>query len=369
MEKKLEKQGSMCIGFVDLEKVFDTMSRKMVMATLRWLGVPEAEIRMVEATYEQTSGRVIIGAAMSEQFSVNIGLRQGSALSPLLFIVVIELISRKVSMKNASRKLLYADDLAIVAEDKEELNESLEEWKEAFKQHGLRVNLEKTDVLSIGAHREELNIKLEGRTIRQNNSFIYLSGAVSSDGRSETEVRRRVQAGANAWRQVEGVMSDRHISKKLKGKVLGACVTPAMLYGLETLPLTEKHQHRLKVCENNWVRRIAGVKRVDRRRMDELREEVGIQKCLMGRLVKSRMKWAGHVERMKEDRLPRMAYVHQERGKGKRGRPRMRWRDCIERDTRNAELEDVDWRMLAQDRGQWRMVVHRAAETCSHPYP
>ena len=200
-------------------------------------------------------------------------------------------------MKDTSRKLLYADNLTIVAKDKEELNESLEEWKEAFKQHGLRVNFEKTEVLSIGAHREELSIKLEGRTIRQNNSFIYLGGAVSSDGRSETDVRRRVQDGANTWRQVEGVMSDSHISKKLKGKVLGACVTQAMLYGLETLPVFEKHQRRLQVCENNWVRRIAGVKRVDRRRMDELREKVGIQKCLMGRLVKSRMKWAGHVER------------------------------------------------------------------------
>ena len=59
-------------------------------------------------------------------------------------------------MKDTSRKLLYADDLAIVAEDKEELNESLEEWKEAFKQNGLRVNLEKTEVLSMSivAHRE-----------------------------------------------------------------------------------------------------------------------------------------------------------------------------------------------------------------------
>ena len=71
--------------------------------------------------------------------------------------------------------------------------------KETFKQHGLRVNLEKTEVLSIGACRE-LNIKLEGRTIRQKQQFTYLGGAVSSDGRSETEVRRRVQAGANAWR-------------------------------------------------------------------------------------------------------------------------------------------------------------------------
>ncbi len=71
---------------------------------------------------------------------------------------------------------------------------------------------------------------------------------MSSDGRSKTEVRRRVQAGANEWRQVEGVMtSDRHISKKLKGKLLGECVTPEMLYGLETSPFSEKHQHRLQL--------------------------------------------------------------------------------------------------------------------------
>ena len=101
MEKKLEKQGSMCIGFVDLEKAFDTVSRKMVITTLRWMGVPEAEVRMLEATHEQTNGRVIIGVGMSDQFSVNIGLRQGSALNPLLFIVVMELISRKVSMKTS----------------------------------------------------------------------------------------------------------------------------------------------------------------------------------------------------------------------------------------------------------------------------
>ena len=56
-------------------------------------------------------------------------------------------------------------------------------------------------------------------------------------------------------------------------------------------------------------------------------------------------------------------------GKRKRGRPRMRWRDDIERDMRKAELEDVDWRMVAQDRGHCRRVVHWATETCSHPYP
>ena len=56
MEKKLEKQGRMYIGFVDLKMAFDTVSREMVMATLRWLGVPEAEVRMVEATHDRRMG-------------------------------------------------------------------------------------------------------------------------------------------------------------------------------------------------------------------------------------------------------------------------------------------------------------------------
>ena len=65
---------------------------------------------------------------------------------------------------------------------------------------------------------------------------------VTEDGHSEVEVRRRIQAGANAWRKVKGFMLDRTISKKLKGKVLRACVTPACLYGLETVALTEQQQ-------------------------------------------------------------------------------------------------------------------------------
>ena len=60
---------------------------------------------------------------------------------------------------------------------------------------------------------------------------------------------RRREDGANAWRAVEGVMADRRISKRLKGKVMSTCVTPACLYGAETLALTELQQQRLQVCE------------------------------------------------------------------------------------------------------------------------
>ena len=55
------------------------------------------------------------------------------------------------------------------------------------------------------------------------------------------------------------IMSDRHISKKLKWKVMGTCVTPSCIYGMETVALPGAQQQRLQVCENNWIRRIAGL--------------------------------------------------------------------------------------------------------------
>ena len=268
---RLEVQDSMALGFVDLEKAFDAVPREMVMATLRWMGVPEAELRMVEGTYEKTTARVVVGEGASEEFEVKIGLRQGSMLSPLLFIAVLDLISRKTVVKDTMKKLLYADDLTLVANGKQELHETLEEWNGLFIKYGLKPNLEKTEVLHIGHQREELDIELEGKKLNKRDSFVYLGGAVCGDGKTGGEVRR-----ANTWRAVEWVMADRRISKRLKGKVMSTCVTPTCLYGTETLALTELQQQRLQVCENNWVRKIPRVTRADRRRMMELRGETGM---------------------------------------------------------------------------------------------
>ena len=79
---------------------------------------------------------------------------------------------------------------------------------------------------------------MDSKEIKQVDGFVYLGGKVTEDGHSEVEVRRRIQAGANAWRNVNGVMLDRNILKKLKGKVLRARATPACLCGLETLPFS-----------------------------------------------------------------------------------------------------------------------------------
>ena len=94
----------------------------MAIATLRWMGAPESEERMFEAMYENTIGRVVVGTGMSNEFQVNIGLRQCSALSPLLFI-----FSCTNQQEDAPRKIMCLDDIVIVAEHREKLQGALEE--------------------------------------------------------------------------------------------------------------------------------------------------------------------------------------------------------------------------------------------------
>ena len=150
---------------------------------------------------------------------------------------------------------------------------------------------------------------------------------------------------------------------------MSMCVTPACLYGTETLALTELQQQRLQVCENNWVRKIARVTRPDRRRMVELREETGVQRSLTERLVRSRLQWAGHVERMADDRLPKRAAELREQGRRRRGRPRLRWEDCVKRDVRKAG-EDEDWKKKTRDRGGWKIHSDEAVKKLrAAPHP
>ena len=77
--------------------------------------------------YKGRKGRVLVDRGMFEELSVNISLRQGSTLSPLGFIMVMELGSRKVSLRGSMERMLYVDDLAVMVESEWEMQELLGE--------------------------------------------------------------------------------------------------------------------------------------------------------------------------------------------------------------------------------------------------
>ena len=95
------------------------------------------------------------------------------------------------------------------------------------------MNLDKTEAMCCWETERGVKIRLEGKDIKQVKNVVYLDANISENRRVEDKVRCRIQAGANAWRNLEGVMVDRKISRKLKGEGPGflfQCVVPASIW-------------------------------------------------------------------------------------------------------------------------------------------
>jgi hypothetical protein len=165
---------------------------------------------------------------------------------------------------------------------------------------------------------------------------------------------------SNIWAKSK-FNSERLLSKNLKIIIYKTIILPVVLYGCGTWSLTLREEHRLRVLENRVLRRISVPKR------DEVTEEWGklhkeelsdlySSQSIIG-IMKSIMRWEGHVTLMGEKRKYRLLVVKPEE-KRPLGRPRRRCVDNIRMDLGEVGWGDVDWISLAQDTNRWRDLVN-----------
>ena len=112
-------------------------------------------MRFVQAMYNNTRSRIRVNNTYSDEFGVKVGVNQGSVLSPLLFVIVLEALSREFRT-GTPWELFYADDLVISAETEEGLKMKLNKWKTEMEAKGLRVNMEKTKIMVSGFNLQTL---------------------------------------------------------------------------------------------------------------------------------------------------------------------------------------------------------------------
>ena len=136
-----------------MEKASDRVPREVISWAIRELGVEEWLVSAVMSVYigAKTVVRTVCGN--SKGFQVKVGMHQGSGLSPLLFVIVMEAISTEFRVA-LPWELLYADDLAVIAETEEELIKRLNEWKDKVESKGMRVSMNKTKVMISGERQK-----------------------------------------------------------------------------------------------------------------------------------------------------------------------------------------------------------------------
>ena len=145
-EKFLAKKKELWMALVDLEKAFDRVPREIVWWALRGVDVDEWIVKVIQAMYDGATTAVRLRDRESKEFGVKVGVHQGFVLSPLLFTIVQEALSREFRC-GLPWELLYADDLDLMAESEDKLMEKFELWRSGMEDKGLRVNMDKTKIL------------------------------------------------------------------------------------------------------------------------------------------------------------------------------------------------------------------------------
>ncbi|KAK3567446.1 hypothetical protein QTP86_020007 [Hemibagrus guttatus] len=179
---------------LDLEKAYDRVPREELWYCMRKSGVAEKYVRVVQDMYERSRTVVRCAVGQTEEFNVEVGLHQGSALRPFLFAIVMDQLSEEVRQESPWT-MMFADDIVICSESREQVEENLERWRFVLERRGMKVSRSKTEYMCVNEREGSGTVRLQGEEVKKVQEFKYLGSTVQSNGECGKEVKKRVQAG------------------------------------------------------------------------------------------------------------------------------------------------------------------------------
>ncbi|KAK3530827.1 hypothetical protein QTP70_002857 [Hemibagrus guttatus] len=190
-----------------------------------WERVVEARLRKVVEICEQQYGfmprksttdaifalrilmersRTVVRCAVgqTEEFKVEVGLHQRSALSPFLFAMAMDQLSEEVRQESPWT-MMFADDIVICSESREQVEENLERWRFVLERRGMKVSRSKTEYMCVNEREGSGTVRLQGKEVKKVQEFKYLGSTDRSNGECGKEVKKRVQTGLHDLVYVE----------------------------------------------------------------------------------------------------------------------------------------------------------------------
>ena len=144
--------------------------------------------------------------------------------------------------------MFFADDVVLVDESRTGVNRKLELWRRTLESKRFRLSRTNTEYIMCdfsATMHEGGDVSLDGQVVPQKDIFRYLGSMLQKYGDIDEDVRHRISAGWLKWRQASGILCDRRVPQKLKGKFYRTAIRPAMLYGAECCPAKRRRVQQL----------------------------------------------------------------------------------------------------------------------------
>ncbi len=176
------------MGFVDLEMAFDCVPRVVLWGVLWEYGVRSQLLRAVQSLYDRSRSLVCIAGSKSDLFPVYVGLRQGCPLSPVLFIIFMDIIFRRSQGPegvwfgdHTISSLLFADDVVLLAPSDQELRHALGRFAAECEAAGMRISTFKSKAMVLRLIKVACPLQVGGEFLPQVEEFKYIGVLFTSE--------------------------------------------------------------------------------------------------------------------------------------------------------------------------------------------
>ena len=142
--------------------------------------------------------------------------------------------------------LRYSDDTTFMAESEEELKSLLRKVKEESEKAGLKLNIQKTKIMTFGPIT---SWQTDGETVETVSDFIFLGSKITADGDCSHEIKRLLLFGRKAMTNLDSILKSRDITLQTKGHLVKALLCPVVMYGCESWTVKKAEHRRIDAFE------------------------------------------------------------------------------------------------------------------------
>lgn len=274
------------------------------------------------------------------------GLKQGDALSPVLFNLALEKAIRELQKETTGIEinqqkiqiLGFADDLNIIGNTRDDTEKAAKVLEIAAEKLGLKINTEKTKIMELLDMNTDFTDSDSNESIYEKvNEFKYLGVCINTKNDWSQEIGVRIIKAGKASFALFKFFKNKMLSKKTKVRLYTVIVRAILTYGCEAWTTTSVTERRLTTFENKIWRMICEPKldentgmwrRKFNKELIEETEMTPIKYYIRGQ----RIQWFGHIMREGNDKITKTVPSWKPTGKRPRGRPRKRRMDVVEED-------------------------------------